>query len=555
MGDVYAQDCSTAAAPFKELLCVVACGDLDGGKTTLVSRLLHDTRSLYEAFPASAREAERPRRRASVASGRRPVDRVAAAYAQGLSTEVSYRCFSTPARQFILAEVPDDLACTRNAVVGASTASAALVVVDVHQGLTTQARRHALILALLGIRQVAVVVNKMDLAGYAQPAFEACAAEVRQFAHALGLHGAACIPASVLLGDNVLAPSAAMPWYPGPTLRTWLEGIDLDADAPAPRPAHASARHAEPAGGVQAADRIEATVMWFDEAPLLRGRTYWLKSGARTVAATVTRVVHRIDIDTLDRTTATRLARNEAGVCELALDPPLVIEPDPHGTGQASFALIDRGTRSAAAAGRLRRPLRDAAQAAWHTGTVDKAARAARKSQTPCVVWFTGLPAAGKSTIADLVEQRLFRRGYHTCLLDGANLRHGLNKDLGFSDADCAENTRRVGEVARLMVEAGLIVLVALVSPFRAERRMARSLVDAGEFFEVHVDAPLAVAERRDSRGLYRKARNSPARQPASIDSAYEPPEQPDLHIDTTQLSAEQAADLVMDRLVDAGVI
>jgi bifunctional enzyme CysN/CysC len=596
MSDVRTQACNTTTAPFKELLCVVACGDMDGGKSTLVSRLLYDHRGEPRPEPRPAPQQDvrhdtrheirggqddalalraAPRPRQAAVRGRRTVDRVAAAYAQGVSTEVSYRCFSTPMRQFILAEVPDHRSATRNAVAGASTASAAIIVVDVRQPLATATRRHALMLALLGIRQVVLVVNKMDLAGFAQHPFETRAAEFQRFARSLGLGGVTCIPACVLLGDNVSSPSGAMPWYHGPTLRTWLDSIDLDAVPAEPAPA-APPRTAAPAGGpatgpapftpppataqadgtAPAADRVEATVMWFGDSALLRGRAYWLKCGGRTVGATVTRVVHRIDIDSLDKASATRLSLNEAGLCELALDPPLQLEAE-GGLGGAggSFLLIDRASHRSAGAGRLRRRLRDTTQAAWHPGAVDKAARAAQKHQTPCVVWFTGLPGAGKSTIADLVEQQLFQRGCHTVLLDGANLRHGLNKDLGFSDADRAENIRRIGEMARVMVDAGLIVLVASISPFRAERRMARSLVDAGEFFEVHVDVPLAVAERRDPRGLYRKARNGTIKQFTGIDSAYEPPEHPELHLDTTRLSAEQAADLVVERLIDSGLI
>ena len=410
-------------------------------------------------------------------------------------------------------------------------ADLALVLVDVRAGVSTETRRHGYTAALTGARRAILAVNKMDLVGYDRAPFAAIAREYRSFAREAGLGEVAAVPVSALTGENVSAAGGAMPWYDGPTLVQALQDVDA-AGAEASRPA-------------QAADQFAAHLVWMDTRPMLPGRPYGLRCGDVSAVAQITDLAHRVDLDTLGRLAAKTLGPDEIGYCKIALDRPVALDAGAADT----FSLVDRFGGETVGAGRIRFALRRAGNVARQETGIDKEARARAIGQNPCVVWLTGLPAAGKSTVADRLEQKLQALGRHTYLLDGNNLRRGLNRDLGFTDRDRVENIRRAAEVAKLMVDAGLIVIVSFISPFRAERRMAREMVESGEFFEVFVDTPIEVCESRDPKGLYAKARRGELANFTGIDSPYEPPETPDLRIDTTELSPDEAADAVLDLL------
>jgi bifunctional enzyme CysN/CysC len=511
-------------------------------------------------------------------------------------------------------------------VTGASTAELAVILIDARKGVLVQTRRHSYLVHLLGIHRVVLAINKMDLVGYARQRFDEIVASYREFAGRLGLTDITAMPISAVNGDNIIARSASMPWYSGPTLLGHLESVEVDASLAA-RPFRlpvqwvnrpdaefrgfagliASGRVqpgdrlrvlpsgrecsvarivtadgelesacagqavtltldrevdvsrgdvlAGAAGAPQVADQFEATLVWLQEEPMLQGRTYLMKAGARTLSATVMPLKHRINVNTLEHEPAERLELNDIGVCELELDRPIPFEPYEENRALGGFILIDRLTNNTAGAGLINFALRRSQNVHWQALDVDKQLRARLKGQKSCVLWLTGLSGAGKSTIANRIEKRLTAAGRHTYLLDGDNVRHGLNKDLGFTAQDRVENIRRVAEVARLMVDAGLIVLVSFISPFRSERRMARELFAPGEFFEVFVDTPLAEAERRDVKGLYRKARLGQLKNFTGIDSPYEVPESPEVRIDTTALSADEAAARVIAHLQTRKVI
>jgi bifunctional enzyme CysN/CysC len=548
------------------------------------------------------------------------VDGLAAEREQGITIDVAYRFFSTDRRKFIVADTPGHEQYTRNMVTGASTADAAVILIDARRGVLTQTRRHAYLVSLLGIRHVILAVNKMDLMGWSQAVFGAIVAEFRGFADQIGLEAFDAIPMSALRGDNITERSAHSPWYAGPPLMTLLEtlevGDDLRADpfrlpvqwvnrpnldfrgfagliaAGTVRPGDAV--RALPSGKTstvqrivtadgdleravagqsitltladeidvsrgdvlaagdappEAADQFEATLVWMDDEAMLPGRPYLLKIGAKLVGATITEPRHKVDVNTLEQRPAKRLELNEIGVCNLSLDTAVAFEPYAANRDLGGFILIDRISNRTVGAGMLHFALRRAHNIHWQDLSVDKTARAAIKNQRGRVVWLTGLSGAGKSTIANLVEKRLHADGRHTYLLDGDNVRHGLNRDLGFTEEDRVENIRRVAEVSKLMVDAGLIVLVSFISPFRAERRLARDLMGPGEFVEVHVDTPLAVAEARDVKGLYKKARSGELKNFTGIDSPYEAPEAAEIVVDTTTMTAEEAAERIADWL------
>ena len=607
----------------KGLLRFITCGSVDDGKSTLIGRLLHDTRRLLDdQLAALEADSQRHGTQGDGIDFALLVDGLAAEREQGITIDVAYRYFDTDARKFIVADCPGHEQYTRNMATGASTADLAIVLVDARKGLLTQTRRHSYIVSLLGIRHVILAVNKMDLVGYDQATFERIAGEYRTLARSLGIDDVVAIPLSALKGDNVLEHSAATPWYRGETLLGQLESVDLSHAAHATgfrlpvqwvcRPhqdfrgfagtvlAGAVARGGEvvvlPSGQrssierivtadgdleqavpgqavmltladavdvsrgdviaarrdpPEVADQFAVHLLWLGEQPLLPGRPYWLKIGGRTVGAQVTAIKHKVDVNTRDELAARQLELNEVGYCNLYLDHPVVFERYADNRELGGFILIDRHDNATVGAGTVDFSLRRAGNIHWEHVDVDKAARARIKHQTPCCLWFTGLSGSGKSTIANLVEKRLLAMGRHTCLLDGDNIRHGLNKDLGFTDADRVENIRRVAEVARLMVDAGLIVLVSFISPFRAERRMARALFGDDEFREVFVDTPLEIAEQRDVKGLYAKARAGGIRNFTGIDSPYEAPEHPDERLVTTESTAEQLAERLVARLLE----
>ncbi len=612
----------------KGLLRFITCGSVDDGKSTLIGRLLHDSRQLFDdQLAALASDSRRRGTQGEAIDYALLLDGLAAEREQGITIDVAYRFFDTDQRKFIVADCPGHEQYTRNMATGASTADVAVVLVDARKGLLTQTRRHSYIVALLGIRHVLLAVNKMDLVGYDQAVFNEIAGGYRLLAEQLGIHYVTCVPVSALRGDNVLVPAATMSWYQGPTLLEYLEQVDVqqpEADygaaqnalrlpvqwvnrpnqdfrgfagtiaTGAVRPGDAivvlpSGRRstvarivtadgdldhagrgqaitltlrdevdvsrgdviAAAANPPQVADQFAAHLLWMGDAPLLPGRRYWLKLGARTVGASVTEIKHKLDVNTQEPLAAKHLELNEVGYCNLHLDAPVAFEAYADSRALGGFILIDRQDNATVAAGTLDFALRRAGNIHWQHVDVDKAARARSKAQQPRCLWFTGLSGSGKSTIANLVEKRLHALGHHTYILDGDNVRHGLNKDLGFTDEDRVENIRRVAEVARLMTDAGLIVLVSFISPFRAERRLARALFDAGEFLEVFVDTPLALAEQRDAKGLYAKARAGDIPNFTGIDSPYEVPEAPELHLDTTTDTPQVLAERVIARLLD----
>ena len=614
-------DAYLEAHQHKSLLRFITCGSVDDGKSTLIGRLLYDSKLIFEDQLAAL---EADSKRIGTQGGEIDfallVDGLAAEREQGITIDVAYRFFSTDKRKFIVADTPGHEQYTRNMVTGASTADLAVILIDARKGVLTQTRRHSFLVSLIGIRHVVLAVNKMDLVGYDAGVFERIVADYRQFAYEIGLTNILAIPISGLKGDNITSASPATPWYGGPTLIQHLESVEIDETrlqaGPLRMPVQwvnrpdldfrgfageiASGR-ARPGDKVkilpsgresrvarivtadgdldlavsgqsvtltladevdcsrgdviaaadapaEAADQFETTIVWMAEEPLLTGRSYWLKIGAKTVSATVTEQKYKINVNTLEHLAAKQLELNEIAVCNISLDQPVAFDPytDPHGTG--GFILVARIPNGAGGAGRSRLALRRARSIHWQALDVTRESRAAAKGQRPAVLWFTGLSGAGKSTIANLVEKKLQAIGRHTYILDGDNVRHGLNRDLGFTDADRVENIRRVAEVARLMADAGLIVLVSFISPFRSERRLARDMMAPGEFLEVYVDTPLAEAERRDVKGLYKKARAGELKNFTGIDSPYEPPEAPEIRVDTTSMTPAEAAELVVGR-------
>ncbi|HVJ54690.1 MAG TPA: sulfate adenylyltransferase subunit CysN [Aliidongia sp.] len=627
MLDIGEIDRSIEAGERKGLLRFITCGSVDDGKSTLIGRLLYESKMLYED-QLEALEAES--RQAGTQGGALDfallVDGLAAEREQGITIDVAYRFFSTERRKFIVADTPGHEQYTRNMVTGASTAELAIILVDARKGVLTQTRRHSYLVSLVGIRQIVLAINKMDLVGYDQSVFDRIVADYRAFAEKLAPAEIVPIPLSALHGDNVTMPSAAMPWYRGPCLIEHLDTVGL-ASAPEGKPFRMPVQWVNrpnldfrgyagliSAGRVRPGDRLavlpsgktasvarivtqdgdleeavagqsvtltldsevdvsrgdllcaaearaaiadqfEATLVWMAEEPMLPGRPYLLKIGARTAVASVSATRHKVNVNTLEHLAAKSLALNEIGVCNISLDQAIGFDPYEENRDTGGFILIDRISNETVGVGLLHFALRRSQNLHWQAIDIDKEARAELKGQKPCVLWFTGLSGAGKSTIANLVEKRLYANGRHTALLDGDNVRHGLNRDLGFTDADRVENIRRVAEVAKLMAEAGLVVLVSFISPFRAERRMARDLMQPGEFLEVFVDTPLAIAEARDVKGLYKKARRGELKHFTGIDSPYEAPEHPDIQVNTAAMTAEEAAGQIIARLVELGIV
>jgi bifunctional enzyme CysN/CysC len=616
----------------KELLRFITCGSVDDGKSTLIGRLLYETRQIFDdqmaALEADSRKVGTQGQKIDFAL---LVDGLSAEREQGITIDVAYRFFATDKRKFIVADTPGHEQYTRNMVTGASTADLALLLVDARKGVLEQTRRHSILANLVGIRRLVLAVTKMDLVDYDRDLFDAIVADYRSFAEKIGITDWIAIPVSGLGGDNVAAPGSAMSWYSGPTLLEHLEAVPIDSAADAAKPFRmpvqwvnrpdqhfrgfagqaASGRIAPgdevrvlPSGRISriarvvtmdgdleeavagqsvtltltdevdcsrgdviaaakdpphAADQFEATIVWMADEPLTPGRGYWLKLGTQTVTASVAHPKHQLNVNTLEELAAKTLELNAIGVAEMTTDRALVFEPyrDEHGGAPnralGGFILIDKLSNATVAAGMLHFALRRAENVHWQALDVGRETHARLKGQKPAVLWFTGLSGAGKSTIANLVEKKLAALGRHTFLLDGDNIRHGLNKDLGFTETDRIENIRRVGEVAKLMADAGLIVLTAFISPFRAEREMVRHMIPDGEFLEIFVDTPLGEAERRDVKGLYAKARAGELPNFTGIDSPYEAPEDPELRIDTTKLSAEEAAEKIVETLLARG--
>ncbi|MDJ1462066.1 sulfate adenylyltransferase subunit CysN [Nitratireductor sp. GZWM139] len=609
----------------KGLLRFLTCGSVDDGKSTLIGRLLFDTKLIFEDQLAAL---ENDSRKHGTAGDEIDfallVDGLEAEREQGITIDVAYRFFSTPRRKFIVADTPGHEQYTRNMATGASTADVAIVLVDARQGILPQTRRHSMIASLLGIRHIVLAVNKIDLVSFDEAVFERIAAEYRAFAEELGFTTIQPIPMSARYGDNVIRSSGKTPWYDGPSLLEHLETVDIEAEAegkPFRFPVQYVSRPnldfrgfsgtvaagsigvgervtvaksgkqtrirrivtqdgdlevasegqavtllledevelsrgnmlVTPEARPHVADQFSATLVWFDEKPLLPGRSYILRTETDEVSATVSQLKHRRNINNFAEEAATSLDLNEVGLCNFSAQAPIAFDAFSDNRTTGAFILIDRLTNATVGAGMIQRPLRRAANIHWQALDVTRQSRAELKHQKPAVLWFTGLSGSGKSTIASLLEKKLHAAGRHTYVLDGDNVRHGLNRDLGFTDEDRVENIRRVAETAKLMADAGLIVLVSFISPFRAERRMARELMNEGEFVEVFVDTPFEECARRDPKGLYAKALNGEIQNFTGVDSPYETPERADIHIGTTARAPEELVDEIEAWLKERG--
>ncbi|GMM62278.1 sulfate adenylyltransferase subunit CysN [Novosphingobium pituita] len=609
----------------KTMLRFITCGSVDDGKSTLIGRLLYDSKMIFEdQLAALESDSKKVGTQGQAIDFALLVDGLAAEREQGITIDVAYRFFNTEKRKFIVADCPGHEQYTRNMVTGASTADLAVILIDARKGVLVQTRRHSYLCHLLGIRNIVLAVNKMDLVDYSQARFDEIVADYAAFAASIGIESFTAMPISGFAGDNVTSTSANTPWYTGPSLIAHLETVDVLSTRDQARPfrmpvqwvnrpnldfrgfagliASGSIRPGDavrvlPSGKTstvarivtlegdldvavagqsvtltfadeidcsrgdvialadnppQAADQFEASLVWMADEALTPGRAYWLKLATQTVSATVRAPEYVVNVNTMEHLAAKTLELNAIGVAEVVTDKPLVFEAYDESRTLGGFILIDKITNATVAAGMLRHSLRRAQNVHWQALDVSRTAHAALKMQQPAVLWFTGLSGSGKSTIANLVEKKLHALGKHTFLLDGDNVRHGLNKDLGFSDADRIENIRRVGEVAKLMTDAGLIVLTAFISPFRAERELVRGLLPAGEFIEVFIDTPLAEAEKRDVKGLYKKARSGELKNFTGIDSPYERPENPEIRVDTTRETPEEAAERIVERVIGA---
>jgi len=608
----------------KTMLRFITCGSVDDGKSTLIGRLLYDSKMIFEdQLAALENDSKRVGTQGQEIDFALLVDGLAAEREQGITIDVAYRFFGTEKRKFIVADCPGHEQYTRNMVTGASTADLAIVMIDARKGVLVQTRRHSYLCNLIGIKNIVLAVNKMDLVGYDQAIFDQIVADYREFATSIGITSFTAMPISGFKGDNVtMAPSENTPWYSGPSLMEHLETVEvlsaMDADKPFRMPVQwvnrpnldfrgfsgqiatgvvkpGDAIRVLPSGKTstiksivtkggnlaeavagqsvtlcfddevdcsrgdvisasdnppEVADQFEATVVWMDDEQLLPGRGYWLKLGTRTVTASVSEPKYEVNVNTMEHLAAKTLHLNSIGVAEITTDKPITFESYATSRTLGGFILIDKVTNATVAAGMLNFSLRRAQNVHWQATDITREAHAGLKNQTPRVLWFTGLSGSGKSTIANEVEKQLNLMNRHTFLLDGDNIRHGLNKDLGFTDADRVENIRRVGEVAKLMTDAGLIVLTAFISPFRAERQMVRDMLPEGEFIEVFVDTPLEVAEARDVKGLYKKAREGNLKNFTGIDSPYEAPENAEIRVNTVEMSPQDAARHIIERIL-----
>ena len=608
----------------KSLLRFITCGSVDDGKSTLIGRMLYDSKMIFEDQIAQLeQDSKRVGTRGEEIDFALLVDGLAAEREQGITIDVAYRFFTTEKRKFIVADTPGHEQYTRNMVTGASTAELAVILIDARKGVLTQTRRHSYLCHLLGIRHIVLAVNKMDLVDYDQSVFDAITADYTAFARDIGIDAFTAIPISGINGDNITSRSDNTSWFEGPVLMDHLEDVPLGSDVAEDEPFRMAVQWVNrpdqhfrgfagminegvvrpgdpvrvlPSGKtstvarivsfdgdmdsatrgqsitltfddevdcsrgqiitaakapLEVADQFETVMIWMHEDAMIPGRTYDLKIGSQTVAATVAAPKYEINVNTLDEMAAKTLELNAIGVATVTTDRPIPFAAYADNRSLGGFILIDRMTNATVAAGLINFALRRAHNIHWQATDISREHHAKVKNQKPAVLWMTGLSGSGKSTIANAVEKKLASLGHHTFLLDGDNVRHGLNKDLGFTDADRIENIRRIGEVARLMTDAGLIVITAFISPFRAEREMVRQMMAEGEFIEVFVDTPLDVAEERDVKGLYAKARSGELKNFTGIDSPYEAPENPDIHIDTTSASVEEAAEIIANTLLD----
>jgi bifunctional enzyme CysN/CysC len=614
-------------APEKSLLRFLTCGSVDDGKSTLIGRLLYDTKLIMEdQLVALERDSRKHGTTGDDIDFALLVDGLEAEREQGITIDVAYRFFATPRRSFIVADTPGHEQYTRNMATGASNSDAAVILIDARRGVLTQTRRHSYICALLGIRHVIVAANKIDLVEFSGERFHHIVGDYLGFAQALGFASITTIPVSARFGDNITESSERMCWYDGPTLLESLESLDIeqgldakpfrfpvqwvnrpnqdfrgfsgtlasgkvrpgdrvvvaasgkestlarivtaDGDLPEARAGDAVtltfadeidvARGdvlAHPDSRPDVVDQFAAHVLWMAEDEMLPGRSYLMRIGTKYVPARITSLKHKVDVNTLEHIAAKTLALNEIGLCNLSTSVPVAFDPYTDNRATGAFILIDRFTNATAGAGMITFGLRRATNIHRQSVLVDKASRLLMNGHRPAILWFTGLSGSGKSTIASIVERELHAHGAHTYMLDGDNVRHGLNRDLGFTDADRVENVRRVGEVAKLFVDAGMVVLCSFISPFRAERRMVRELVDSEEFFEIFVDTPIEECMRRDPKGLYARAREGKIKNFTGIDSPYEVPENAEIVVDTRQGSAEDAARRIIEALRERRIV
>lgn len=607
----------------KSLLRFITCGSVDDGKSTLIGRLLYDSKMIFEdqlaALEADSKKVGTQGENIDFAL---LVDGLAAEREQGITIDVAYRFFSTEKRKFIVADTPGHEQYTRNMITGASTADLAIILVDARKGILTQTRRHSYLVNLIGIRHVVLAVNKMDLINYDQVAYNKIVADYKEFADSIGIKSFVAMPVSGYKGDNITTRSSHTPWYKGSSLVEYLETVELNVTADQQRPFRLPVQWVNrpnldfrgfagqissgvvkpgdeirvlPSGKtskvsrivtfdgdleqavagqsvtlclsdeidcsrgdvitradapVQVADQFEATIVWMADEAMTPGRAYWIKIGTQTVSASIQVPKYQVNVNTLEHIAVKTLELNAIGVATLTTDRPIPFEAYELSKALGGFIVIDKMTNATVGAGMLNFSLRRSQNIHPQALDVSRETHAGLKNQSPAVLWFTGLSGAGKSTIANLVEKKLVRMNRHTFLLDGDNVRHGLNKDLGFTQADRIENIRRVGEVAKLMTDAGLIVITAFISPFRSEREMVRKMLPSGEFFEVFIDTSLEDAEQRDVKGLYKKARAGELKNFTGIDSPYEPPQNPEIHIQTKNMTPEQAADLIIEKLI-----
>ncbi len=606
----------------KSLLRFITCGSVDDGKSTLIGRLLYDSKMIFEdQLTALESDSKRVGTQGQEIDFALLVDGLAAEREQGITIDVAYRFFTTEKRKFIVADCPGHEQYTRNMVTGASTADLAVILIDARKGVLTQTKRHSYLAQLIGIRHIVLAVNKMDLVDYDQSVFETILGDYTAFAKSIGIESFVAMPISGFKGDNITTRSENTAWYSGPTLVEHLETVELDVTIDQAKPFRMPVQWVNrpnldfrgfsgqiasgaiktgdevrvlPSGKTskvtrlvtmdgdldiavagqsiticladevdcsrgdviaiaenppQAADQFEAHIVWMDDEALIPGRAYWLKLATQTVSATIAQPKYQININNMEHLASKTLELNAIGVSVITTDRNLVFESYSENRNLGGFILVDKLTNATVGAGMLNFSLRRAENIHWQAVDINREAHAAQKGQAPALLWFTGLSGSGKSTVANLVEKKLHALGRHSFLLDGDNVRHGLNKDLGFTDADRIENIRRVGEVAKLMADAGLIVLTAFISPFRAERDMVRNMLPQGEFIEIFIDTPLAVAEARDVKGLYKKARSGALKNFTGIDSPYEAPENPDIRIDTTAITPEDAAELIVKHI------
>ncbi|MBB6424442.1 sulfate adenylyltransferase subunit CysN [Sphingopyxis sp. JAI128] len=607
----------------KSLLRFITCGSVDDGKSTLIGRLLYDSKMIFEdQLAALEADSKRVGTQGQEIDFALLVDGLAAEREQGITIDVAYRFFTTEKRKFIVADTPGHEQYTRNMVTGASTADLAVILIDARKGVLTQTRRHSFLAHLIGIKHIVLAVNKMDLVGYDKAVFDRITLAYRAFASEIGITNFTAIPISGFKGDNITALSDNTPWFKGPALIEHLENVEVGSAADEAKPfrlpvqwvnrpnldfrgfsGQLASGKVKPGDAVrilpsgktttverivtldgdlgeaaagqsvtltladevdcsrgdviaaadnppEAADQFEATLVWMADEAMIAGRAYWLKLATQSVSATVQAPKYEINVNTLDHLAAKTLELNGIGVVELSTDKPITFEAYADNRTLGGFILIDKLTNATVAAGMLHFSLRRAQNVHWQATDIDRDMRANLKNQRPALLWFTGLSGSGKSTIANLVEKKLHRMNRHSFLLDGDNVRHGLNRDLGFTEADRIENIRRVGEVAKLMTDAGLIVITAFISPFKAERELVRGMLPEGEFLEIFIDTPIAEAEKRDVKGLYKKARAGQLKNFTGIDSPYEAPENPEIRIDTTAMTPQEAADLIIDRLL-----